>query len=144
VPAIVINTARVDVATSSSSDRMDRRQAPRPAVSIRSVRGLDQGQKPKRTGSDESHRVKRKRPADSPRRRSVLTAERKISVSLEDAFWNALKEIAVSKNTSRPKLVEMIDKERCSHPNLSSTIRVFVLDYYCGLGPNPSNPPAHR
>jgi hypothetical protein len=35
---------------------------------------------------------------------------------MENAFWNALKEIAVSKNTSRSKLVEMIDKTR-SHPN---------------------------
>ena len=77
--------------------------------------------------------MKGKQPADSPRRRTVRTAERNISVSLEDAFWNALKEIAVSKNTSRQKLVEMIDKKRRGHPNLSSTIRIFVLDYYCGL-----------
>jgi predicted DNA-binding ribbon-helix-helix protein len=81
--------------------------------------------------------VKPKHPADSPRkssvvRRTLLKAERKINISLEDAFWNALKEIAVSKNTSRPKLVEVIDKTR-SHPNLSSAVRVFVLDYYRGL-----------
>ena len=48
---------------------------------------------------------------------------------MEDAFWNALKEIAVSKNTSRQKLVEMIDKKRSLH-NLSSALRVFVLRYY--------------
>ena len=77
--------------------------------------------------------MKPKHPAYSPRRRTVRTAGRNISVSLEDAFWNALKEIAVSKNTSRQKLVEMIDKKRRGHPNLSSTIRIFVLDYYCGL-----------
>jgi predicted DNA-binding ribbon-helix-helix protein len=51
----------------------------------------------------------------------LRTAGRKISVSLEDAFWNALREIAASKNTSRPELVVMIDKKR-SHPNLSSAI----------------------
>jgi predicted DNA-binding ribbon-helix-helix protein len=78
----------------------------------------------------------RRKPADSSRksslRRHALTAERRISVSLEDAFWKALKDIAVSKNTSRPKLVELIDKTR-SHPNLSSAIRLFILDYYRGL-----------
>jgi predicted DNA-binding ribbon-helix-helix protein len=69
--------------------------------------------------------VKPKHPAYSPRRRTVRTAERNVSVSLEDAFWNTLKEIAVSKNTSRQKLVEMIDKKRSLH-NLSSALRVFV------------------
>ena len=44
-----------------------------------------------------SDRVKPKHPAYSPRRRTVRTAGRNISVSLEDAFWNALKEIAVLK-----------------------------------------------
>jgi predicted DNA-binding ribbon-helix-helix protein len=79
-----------------------------------------------------------KQPADSPRKsslvvkRGVRTAERKIGFTLEDAFWNALYEIAATENTSRPELVVMIDKKR-SHPNLSSAIRLFVLDYYRGL-----------
>jgi predicted DNA-binding ribbon-helix-helix protein len=82
-----------------------------------------------------------KQPADSPRKpsqvvkRSILRAGRKTSVSLEDAFWNSLKEIAVSKNTSLPDLVRMIDNTR-RHANLSSAIRLFVLDYYRGLGNN--------
>jgi predicted DNA-binding ribbon-helix-helix protein len=74
---------------------------------------------------------------DSPRESSLIVKRtirvgRRTSVGLEDAFWNALQEIAVSKNTSRLKLVEMIDKTR-SHPNLSSAVRLFVLDYYRGL-----------
>ena len=60
---------------------------------------------------------------------------RKTSVSLEDAFWNALKEIAVAKNPnlSRHDLVRQIAK-RCQHANLSSAIRLFVLEYYRGRG----------
>jgi predicted DNA-binding ribbon-helix-helix protein len=82
--------------------------------------------------------VKRKHPAGPPRKtstnvkRSIFTAGRKTSATLEDAFWNALYEIAACKNTSRPELVVMIDKKR-SHPNLSSAIRLFVLDHYRGM-----------
>jgi predicted DNA-binding ribbon-helix-helix protein len=81
--------------------------------------------------------VKQKHPAGPPRKSSLLVKRtiwvgRWTSISLENAFWNALNEIAVSKNTSRSKLVEMIDKTP-SHPNLSSAVRLFVLDYYRGL-----------
>jgi predicted DNA-binding ribbon-helix-helix protein len=81
--------------------------------------------------------VKPKHPTDSPWKSSLVVKKtirvgRTTSVGLEDAFWNALKEIAASKNTSRSKLVEMIDKTR-SHPNLSSAVRLFALDYYRGL-----------
>jgi len=48
---------------------------------------------------------------------------------LEDAFWTALKEIAVASNLSIPALVAAIDTER-EHANLSSAIRLFVLDHY--------------
>jgi predicted DNA-binding ribbon-helix-helix protein len=94
-----------------------------------------------RAGGKQGDRVKRKQSADSPRKSSlgvkryIRTVGRKTNITLEDEFWNALKEIAVSKNTSRPKLVSMIDKTR-SHPNLSSAVRLFVLDYYRGLANN--------
>jgi predicted DNA-binding ribbon-helix-helix protein len=68
-------------------------------------------------------------------KRSIRTAGRRIDITLEDEFWNALKEIAVSKNTSRSELVGMIDKTR-SRPNLSSAVRLFVLEYYRGLANN--------
>jgi predicted DNA-binding ribbon-helix-helix protein len=95
------------------------------------------------------HKLKRKQSADSPSKpslvlkRTLVIAERQMSVTLENAFWNALKEIALSKNTSRPGLVRMIDKTR-SHPNLSSAIRLFVLDYYRSQCPSPDNPAARR
>jgi predicted DNA-binding ribbon-helix-helix protein len=43
--------------------------------------------------------------------------------------WQALGEIAVARNLSIPALVTAIDTER-KHDNLSSVIRLFVLDYY--------------
>jgi predicted DNA-binding ribbon-helix-helix protein len=48
---------------------------------------------------------------------------------LEDAFWNALKEIAKARNVTLSDLVAAIDSER-QHDNLSSTIRLFVLEVY--------------
>jgi predicted DNA-binding ribbon-helix-helix protein len=50
-------------------------------------------------------------------------------VSLEDAFWKGLKEIAQGRNMTLSELVATIDTER-RHGNLSSGIRLFVLDYY--------------
>ena len=51
------------------------------------------------------------------------------SVSLEGAFWNALKEIAVAQNISTNALVPKIDTERKS-ANLSSVIRVYIIEHY--------------
>jgi predicted DNA-binding ribbon-helix-helix protein len=61
-------------------------------------------------------------------RRSIMIAGRKTSITLEDAFWIALKEIARARNMPLSDLVATIDSER--HLNLSSAIRVFVLDFY--------------
>ena len=55
----------------------------------------------------------------------------KTSVSLEDEFWTALKEIAGDRHVTLSKLVSGIDKQR-QHSNLSSTLRLFVLEYYRG------------
>lgn len=74
-------------------------------------------------------------------KRSIVIAGHKTSVSLEDAFWNGLKEIAVSRNVALSDLVSSIDKER-KHGNLSSAIRLFVLDHYRGQNkttPEPSD-----
>ena len=62
-------------------------------------------------------------------KRSILAAGRKTSVSLEDAFWDGLKEIARGRNITLSELVSAIDSER-RHGNLSSSIRLFVLDFY--------------
>ncbi|MDJ0948277.1 MAG: ribbon-helix-helix domain-containing protein [Alphaproteobacteria bacterium] len=59
------------------------------------------------------------------RKRSVMVAGHRTSVSLEDAFWSALQEIAGQRGLSLNALVTEIDRTRSS--NLSSAIRVFVL-----------------
>ncbi len=62
-------------------------------------------------------------------KRSIVIAGHKTSVSLEDAFWKGLKEIAGGRNVTLSDLVSTIDSER-RHGNLSSAIRLFVLDHY--------------
>ena len=62
-------------------------------------------------------------------KRSIVIATHKTSVSLEDAFWNGLKEIAASRGVALSDLVSSIDGAR-KHGNLSSALRLFVLDHY--------------
>jgi len=62
-------------------------------------------------------------------KRSIVIAGHKTSVSLEDAFWTGLKDIAVARHTTLSDLVASIDTDR-RHGNLSSAIRLFVLDHY--------------
>jgi predicted DNA-binding ribbon-helix-helix protein len=62
-------------------------------------------------------------------KRSVVIAAHKTSVSLEGAFWQALKEIALARGTTMSDLVTSIDVER-KNGNLSSCLRLFVLDFY--------------
>jgi predicted DNA-binding ribbon-helix-helix protein len=62
-------------------------------------------------------------------KRSIVIAGHKTSVSLEDAFWSELKQIAAGRGRTLSELVSTIDAGR-RHGNLSSTIRLFVLDYY--------------
>jgi predicted DNA-binding ribbon-helix-helix protein len=61
--------------------------------------------------------------------RSVVLAGHKTSVSLEDAFWNSLKEIAGSGNMNLSDLITAIDSVR-HKGNISSAIHLFVLDFY--------------
>lgn len=62
-------------------------------------------------------------------KRSIVIAGHKTSVSLEDAFWKGLKEIAGGRDMTLSDLVATIDTDR-RHGNLSSAIRLFVLDHY--------------
>jgi predicted DNA-binding ribbon-helix-helix protein len=64
-------------------------------------------------------------------KRSIVIAGHKTSVSLEDAFWTGLKEIAAKRDLTLSDLVATIDQER-QLGNLSSAIRLFVLDHYRG------------
>ena len=65
-------------------------------------------------------------------KRSIVITGHKTSVSLEDAFWGGLKDIAASRNMTLSELVASIDADR-RQGNLSSAIRLFVLDHYRAL-----------
>ena len=62
-------------------------------------------------------------------KRSIVIAGHKTSVSLEDAFWRGLKEIAGEHHVPLSDLIDRIDSGR-QYANLSSAIRLFVLDFY--------------
>ena len=70
-------------------------------------------------------------------KRSVIVGGHKTSISLEDAFWGALKEIAQAKGSTITQTVSQIDETR-QQANLSSAIRLFVL----GHARNGTNGPA--
>ena len=69
-------------------------------------------------------------------KRSIVIAGHKTSVSLEDAFWKGLKDIAGDRDVTLSDLVASIDTDR-RHGNLSSAIRLFVLDHYRGQNNGP-------
>ena len=62
------------------------------------------------------------------KKHSIVLSGHQTSFSLEDEFWNALKQIAVKKNVSVSSLITEIDNQRTQ--NLSSAIRLFVLKEY--------------
>lgn len=62
-------------------------------------------------------------------KRSIVIAGHKTSISLEDAFWKGLKEIAAARHQTLSEMVAAIDHDR-QDGNLSSAIRLFVLDHY--------------
>jgi predicted DNA-binding ribbon-helix-helix protein len=62
-------------------------------------------------------------------KRSIVIAGHKTSVSLEDAFWKGLKEIATGRGLTLSEMVGTIDSAR-AQGNLSSALRLFVLDHY--------------
>ncbi|MFA7431749.1 MAG: ribbon-helix-helix domain-containing protein [Rhodospirillaceae bacterium] len=69
-------------------------------------------------------------------KRSVRVAGHQTSVSLEDAFWHALKDIAAARGIGLNALIAEIDTSRvdagedAAATNLSSAIRVYVLEWY--------------
>jgi predicted DNA-binding ribbon-helix-helix protein len=74
-------------------------------------------------------------------KRSIVIAGHKTSVSLEDAFWRGLKDIADDRDITLSDLVSSIDTDR-QHGNLSSAIRLFVLDHYRNNHTAPAREPA--
>lgn len=74
-------------------------------------------------------------------KRSIVVAGHKTSVSLEEAFWNGMKEISSARGMTLSELVGEIDSQR-KQGNLSSAIRLFVLDHYRSMGVNSAD--VHR
>ena len=62
-------------------------------------------------------------------KRSVVIAGHKTSISVEDEFWDSLKEIAGERGMTLAAMIGAIDGDR-EHANLSSAIRLFVLGVY--------------
>jgi predicted DNA-binding ribbon-helix-helix protein len=62
-------------------------------------------------------------------KRSIIISGHKTSVSLEDDFWNGLKQIGRENKTTLTGLIADIDVQRL-HTNLSSAIRLFVLRHF--------------
>ena len=61
-------------------------------------------------------------------KRSVAIDGHKTSISLEEAFWTSLKAIAQTQGATVAQTVTTIDETR-KQSNLSSAVRLFVLDY---------------
>jgi predicted DNA-binding ribbon-helix-helix protein len=60
-------------------------------------------------------------------KRSVVLGGHKTSVSLEEPFWQCVREITEARAISVSELLRQIDLER-QEANLSSAVRVFVLE----------------
>jgi predicted DNA-binding ribbon-helix-helix protein len=84
------------------------------------------------------------------RKRSIVVASKRTSVSLEDSFWCGLKAIARMENVTIEKYIEQVNLQRRT-PNLSSNLRIAILEYFlknsrsewqqivAGASPIPSN-----
>ena len=70
-------------------------------------------------------------------KRSVLVGRHKTSVSLEESFWSDMKDIAGQRGMTLSELVSEIDTNR-QQGNLSSAIRLFVLDHFKSLAAGPT------
>ena len=62
-------------------------------------------------------------------KRSIEIDGRKTSISLEDAFWQCLQKIAEERKVTPSRLVSGIEAHRRTG-NLSSALRVFILEHY--------------
>lgn len=65
-----------------------------------------------------------------PVKRSLTLKGHRTSVSLEDEFWQAFREIAKTKDIPINVLAAEIDVSRDPETGLASAIRVFILNWY--------------
>ena len=70
-------------------------------------------------------------------KRSIVVGGHKTSVSLEEAFWSGMKDIAGERGNTLSVLVSEIDGNR-QQGNLSSAIRLFVLDHFKDRAASPA------
>jgi predicted DNA-binding ribbon-helix-helix protein len=65
---------------------------------------------------------------------SIVIAGRRTSISLEDEFWDDIRQIARGRGETLSELVTSINADRQPTGNLSSALRLFVLGFYRDLG----------
>jgi len=62
-----------------------------------------------------------------PKKHSLTLRGHRTSVSLEDEFWAAFREIAAAEGRALNELATEIDAERGTDTGLASAIRLYVL-----------------
>ncbi len=82
-------------------------------------------------GNEENTNNKSTERSVRPIKRSIRIAGHATSVSLEDEFWQALRDIARHRKQSLSSLLTDVDKQRGGR-SLASACRIFVLQYYQG------------
>ncbi|MBC7144206.1 MAG: ribbon-helix-helix domain-containing protein [Thioclava marina] len=65
-----------------------------------------------------------------PKKRSLTLGGHRTSVTLEDEFWRAFREIAAAKSLGINELAAEIDVARGTEAGLATAIRLYVLAYY--------------
>jgi len=65
-----------------------------------------------------------------PVKRSFTIGGHRTSISLEAPFWEALREISRREKQSLAQLVQSIDVQRDDGGGLSSSVRIWILDYF--------------
>ncbi|HAL77042.1 MAG TPA: aryl-sulfate sulfotransferase [Rhodobacteraceae bacterium] len=74
-----------------------------------------------------------------PKKRSLTLRGHRTSVSLEDRFWTAFRQIAADQNLAINALAAKVDEERPFEEGLASAIRDYVLQYYMRLSRDSNN-----
>tara|TARA_Y200000002_G_scaffold132042_1_gene108869 strand:+ start:698 stop:934 length:237 start_codon:yes stop_codon:yes gene_type:complete len=74
-----------------------------------------------------------------PKKRSLTLRGHRTSVSLEDRFWTAFRQIAADENLAINALAAKVDEERPFEEGLASAIRDYVLQYYIRLSRDSDN-----
>jgi predicted DNA-binding ribbon-helix-helix protein len=74
-----------------------------------------------------------------PKKRSLTLRGHRTSVSLEDRFWTAFRQIAADQNLAINALAAKVDEERPFEEGLASAIRDYVLQYYMRLSRDSDN-----